>query len=113
MVANAGLSEDSFKAAQKSAKEAFFDLLKQFRPWEGDNEQRKGDEISRLRALYVKTYGDPSDPVWAAEHKQKMDTWLASRKKMRETESDEQRVNRLLREREQTRKEKIRKMRVQ
>jgi len=63
LVANSGLSEDSFKGVQKSAKAAFQRLLNTYRPWAAvAEEDAKNDEANRYREAYKALIGDLDDP---------------------------------------------------
>jgi hypothetical protein len=73
LVANSGLSEDSFKSTQESAKDNFADIVAAKRPWLGNTkEDRLGNEISNYKKDWQEIFGwDLDDPkaykVWQEE----------------------------------------------
>ena len=68
LVANSGLSEDSFKAVQKSAKDAFEKLHAVYRPWlDFDEYAVRMSEAEQHREAYKALIGDLEDPEYLAE----------------------------------------------
>ncbi len=72
LVANSGLTEESFKEQQENGKERYFDLLGTYRPWEGRSYvDRKSTEFKDARQAYIDNFGvDPLDPrfkEWEAQ----------------------------------------------
>lgn len=105
LVGNSGLTDDSFKKSQAKAKELFVDITNNLRPWAARSvEQLKSDEINSLVDIYKKYVGDPDDPVFQA--KLQADWEYLQKEKRGEIvkavapETDEQRVDRLIAERE-------------
>lgn len=72
LVANSGLTNDSFTAVQERAQELFWDIVGKVKPWEGANyTERKKREFTDARQKYIDNFGvDPMDPqfqAWEAE----------------------------------------------
>lgn len=79
LVANSGLTEKSFDAAQEAAKEGYYDLVGAFRPWEGRSYlHRRQSEFKDSRQAYIDAFGvDPLDPAfkaWEAEQIRKLNS---------------------------------------
>jgi hypothetical protein len=98
LVANSGLTEDSWNKLQDLAEESRVDIISTLRPWEGKSYQdRKQKEFKSWRQRYIDSFGvDPADP--------KFKEWEANAiSELQETidteETDDQRVVRLLHER--------------
>ncbi len=69
-VANASLTEQSFRKSQQNAKEALYDAVGSLTPWDGRGyADRKKKELAGDRQTYIDAYGaDPADP--------KFKTWM-------------------------------------
>jgi len=119
LVANSGLTEDSFKTAQENARNAFYDILGSLRPWEGASAaDRKRREIEDLRQAYIKEFGDPSTPEFKAaraeelrkfhEHRNKLiaeykDDWTLLQERIQQYKQDIKRRSQELARRRQLR----------
>jgi len=79
LVANSGLTEESFEKCQAAAKERYFDLLGTIRPWEGKSfVERKAAEFKDARQMYIDATGfDPLDPAFKAYEAQQIERLLA------------------------------------
>jgi hypothetical protein len=104
LVANAGLTEDSFKSAQTNAKDTFYDMIAMLRPWEGVTaKERKAKETENLRMAWFEAFGiDPDDPEWEEREKKKIEAWREERERMKAEapEDDYDRVMRIRGERD-------------
>lgn len=100
LIANGNLNPDDFKAAQTQAREAVNSILNLTRPWDAKTtEQAKLEHVEGLVEKYKRLVGDPRDPAFMA----KMQADIAADKARRAEkprETDEQRINRLMRERD-------------
>lgn len=97
LVGNSGLTEQSFKDCQKSAKALLGELLNALHPWLA---KARPDEISGLVEKYKKLVGDPADP----EFRKKLDHDLAlldaADAEQAPAETEDQRIDRLIAERD-------------
>jgi hypothetical protein len=98
LVANSGLTTESFEKVQERALDLRDDIISVLEPWTGqDKEERKTKEFKNHRQRYIDAFGvDPADPEfrqWEAE------TIAKLQQEQQYVESDEERVSRLLRER--------------
>ncbi len=104
LVANSGLTEESFKSAQTNAKDTFYDIIASLRPWEGKSSAaRKEKESTSLRQSWFEAFGvDPNDPAWQENNRRDIEKWKAERNHNRSdaVESDRGRIDRLRRERD-------------
>lgn len=67
LLSNPQLTEDSWKATKKTAAELFNEIVNISQPWGArSTEQRRDEEMTRLRDLYVDVIGDPDDPDFRA-----------------------------------------------
>tara|TARA_B100001750_G_C15421785_1_gene553351 strand:+ start:449 stop:865 length:417 start_codon:yes stop_codon:yes gene_type:complete len=73
LVSNSGLTQDSFKSTQKSARDNFEELTASMRPWAGRNAQeRLGQEKEQLAADWKYYFGwDMTDKKKVAEYAEK------------------------------------------
>ena len=70
MVANSGLTEDSFKQIQESARGDFENLISAVRPWEGRNKERRLDSaIEEFRRDWKEFAG------WDLDDKEALAKW--------------------------------------
>lgn len=101
LVGNSGLTEKSFEGCQKAAKALFGDIVEVLYPWSAkDAEQKKAGEIGGLIDQYKRLVGDPDDPEF--QKKLAHDLALQEAAAQEETpESDNDRIERLLRERDE------------
>lgn len=104
LVGNGNLKDEDFKQAQERSKELFQEILNTLSPWDRMSlADIKNKEIQGLIDAYKAKFGDPDDPV--VRHrldeglKRHYEQMAASPK-----ESDEQRVERLVRERDAARR---------
>lgn len=97
LVGNSGLTDESFKQAQKTANEAFAQLQQIRRPW-FDKAKAKADAIAGMIAEYKKYIGDPDDPVF--REKLLADAAAAEAASAPPAESEDARIERLIRERD-------------
>lgn len=102
LVSNAQLTEESWKKARQHGLDLFNDMVALLRPW-GPADHGLKKEISSLRERYKKLIGDPADPefkkVIAAEAKRMLSTPADEHE-----ETGDERVDRLFRERMQSRR---------
>lgn len=106
LVANSGLTEQSFKDSQRTAKELFTEIVDAFSPWAAKNAgAMKDQEINSMIDAYKRLIGDPNDPVFQEKLRQ---TLYDRENKPIEVvqETDEQRINRLLKARTEYYKKK-------
>lgn len=97
MLANSSLNDESFKASQKNAIELYQAITDSLQPWAEKSSAIADQTIKGLVQAYKETVGDPNDP----EFRQRIKRDIASdqaRRRMARPETDEQRVDRLLRE---------------
>jgi len=73
LVANSGLTEDSFKKAQESARDNFENIVGAMRPWEGrTKEERLDSDIDQYKKDWQEIFGwDLDDEDQAAEYWEK------------------------------------------
>jgi len=102
LVGNGNLKEESFTDAQRRAKEVFNDILNTLNPWAAKSlEQVREDELNALIRLYHDTIGDPDDPELRAKWEANRLACEAERREARkQKETEEERIDRLLRQRE-------------
>lgn len=101
LVGNGGLTGDSFKEAQKTARDLFGKLVDALSPWASKNaESFKEQEINSLIDTYKKIIGDPNDPEFMAKLVHDLALQDQKRREVTVTESEEDRVDRLLKERD-------------
>ncbi len=98
LVSNGRLTDESWGNAQESANELKVDIISTHRPWEGRSfKDRQKKDFKDWRQRYIDAFGvDPYDEEfkkWEAETIQTLQTATD------ETETDDQRVARLLLER--------------
>lgn len=101
LVANAGLTPDSFRKVQGDAQENYHDLVGTIRPWEGRSfTDRKRREMKDHRQAYIDAYGvDPASPEYKAWEAQQIARINAGEFDAPETETADQIVARRQRER--------------
>jgi len=65
LISNSGLTEDSFKSTQKSARDNFEELMASARPWTGRSiDERLGPERDQIKEDWEYFFGwDMDDPV--------------------------------------------------
>lgn len=99
LVANSGLTEESFKNSQKTAKEIFAEMIDVLAPWAAkDAGKRKDREINSLIDAYKRLVGDPDDPEF--QDKLLHDLAVDDKPPPVETEPEEARIERLIYERD-------------
>lgn len=100
LIGNGNLTSDDFKAAQAQAREAVNEILNLTRPWAAKTtKEAKLEQVEGLIAKYKRLVGDPRDPAFMA----KMQADLAAdraRRAVKPPETDDQRINRLMQERD-------------
>ena len=102
LVGNSGLSDESFKDVQAQAKETFFDILGNLRPWEGiTGEARKNNEIADLRKQYIERFGDPATPEFQARLKRSLDEMERRRNETAKEISEEDKIRQRIQEHNQ------------
>jgi len=97
LVSNSGLTEDSFKSTQASARENFEEIVGANRPWIGrTKEERFTTETDQMKIDWKKFFGwDLDDPV-------ALESWREDMKQlMEDAEENTERVNTEAIEREQ------------
>lgn len=105
LMGNGSLTEDSFKKTQERARDAFNDLVNTVHPWAAkSSEELKQNSIDNLIEMYKETFGvsDLNDPEFIRKIEEGIEADRQRRKKRQLKESDEDRLNRLLRERDET-----------
>jgi len=102
LISNSTLTQDSWKGAQEQAKAMFQDCLNTQRPWAArTSAQRQEEQVGGLVDTYRKTIGDPRDPVFAAKLEQDIrDSQARRRERRNNQETEDSRLTRLLRERD-------------
>ena len=98
------ISDQDFKNAQKLAGELFADIQHNLRPWAAaKGKQQQQAQIDTLIRAYKTHLGDPSDPVFRAKLEQ--DAQMQRQRAMEKPrETEVQRIDRLIRERDEDRK---------
>lgn len=89
LVSNSGLSEDSFKSTQDSARENFDDLVGTLRPWVGRTKtDRHQNEYEQFKANWQRLVGwDVSDPKLLKEWQENAKSLAAKAELKRENEA--------------------------
>ena len=78
LVSNSGLTEESFKSTQQSARDNFEEFVAKVRPWLGrSKEERSKQEGEQMKEDWKEVFG------WDLDDKEAYDSW---EKKMRELE---------------------------
>jgi hypothetical protein len=110
LVANSGLTEESFKGAQTNARDAFYDLIGALRPWEGSSaKERAAKENEDMRLAWFQAFNiDPNDPDWEEKNKAKIAEWRDKRQAEREAYVDPEA---LLKQRMAARKKRLAQLR--
>jgi hypothetical protein len=100
LVGNSGLTEESFKASQKTGKEIFQQIIDTQMPWAAaDLKGQKDREVNSLIDAYKRMIGDPDDPEF--QKKLLHDMELQDKPKVVvKKESEEDRIARLIEERD-------------
>jgi hypothetical protein len=100
LVGNGNLTPEAFKESQEKARAIFSEILHLTMPWlEGREGRNREEEIGGLIAAYKSEVGDPGDPAFAAKLAADVEASRRRRAALA-AETDEQRVDRLLRERD-------------
>lgn len=102
LVGNSGLTPESFKDSQKTAGDLFQEITTVVRPW-ADKAAAAATEtvVGGLIDAYKRLIGDPNDPEFRAKLVKDLEAQKAGRGAR--TESDEERVERLMQERDAAR----------
>ena len=91
LVANAGLTKESFESSQSNANTSFKDLVRLLRPWEAKSHpQAQQEEFEAYRATYEKMFG--FDPTDRKEAERRVELWRQADEEERRKLSDEDRV---------------------
>ena len=99
LVGNGSLTEKSFEGCQKAAKALFGDIVDVLYPWSArDAESRKQGQLDGMIDAYKKLVGDPDDPEF--QKKLLHDLARMDAKEEEPGETEDARIDRLLRERE-------------
>ena len=98
LVANSGLTEDSFKQAQESARDNFENIVGAMRPWEGrTKEERVESDIAQYKEDWKHFFGwELDDEEQVAEYwekRKKAETQL-EQKSEQEAQAEEERAKR-------------------
>lgn len=104
LMGNGSLTEESFKSTQERAKEAFNDLISAVYPWAAKSaEEVKRGTFDSLIETYKETFGiqDLNDPEFVRKIEEGIEDDRRRRSKYQARENDEDRINRLLRERDE------------
>lgn len=101
LVGNSGLTDESFKETQKTARALFREVINTVSPWAAKSEkQAHSEHMNSLLEAYKKLVGDPDDPEFRAKllHDRQL---LADGPPDKVTVEDEnKRIDRLLAERD-------------
>lgn len=101
LVGNSGLTDDSFKKSQETARELFQELINVSTPWAAQTmEEAKTSTIAGLVDMYKKRLGDPNDPEFQKKLEQDYHNWKNGQPQEVQEETPEQRIDRLVRERD-------------
>jgi hypothetical protein len=87
LVANSGLTDESFRTAQDNARDIFHDLVRMLRPWEKSKLEVKQEEIDSYREQYKAAFG--FDPMDKEEEQRRLDAWAEAIKKAQEETADD------------------------
>lgn len=102
LMGNGALTEESFKKTQERAREAFNDFINLIQPWAAKStEELKKQSIDNLIEMYKETFGDPDDPEFIRKIEEGVAESRRRRRNRQISESDDERVNRMLRERDE------------
>lgn len=100
LVSNGNLSDESWDKAKTAAAEAFNDIVNTVHPWGArSTEQRRDDEMTALSKLYKERIGDLTDPAFEAVIMAEAARMTAQMEETEARESDEDRIDRMARER--------------
>lgn len=98
LIANGSLNDQSFKQMKADAVNSFNELVNILQPWSArSTKDIQQSELSKLTDMYKSVFGDPSDPEVMEKIKRDIALELEGRKQVA-VETDEQRVDRLIRE---------------
>lgn len=101
LVGNAGLTEKSFEGCQKKAQALFGDIVECLYPWSvKDAAARTEGQMGSLIDAYKKMVGDPDDPEFQKKLLHDLTT-LEAEQAAEPAESESDRIDRLLRERDE------------
>jgi len=104
LMGNGSLTEDSFKKTQERARDSFNDIVNTVHPWAAKSaEELKRSSIDNLIETYKETFGisDLEDPEFLRKIEEGLEADRQRRRQRQIKESDEERVNRRLRERDE------------
>lgn len=108
LIANGGLTEESFTQSQRHTKETCNELINAIQPWAAKSAGSvRQKHIQELIALYKEVVGDPDDPVFKAKMEAEAAAMLAEARRA-VPESDEDRIERLSLERDSRELERLR-----
>lgn len=105
LVSNGSLTEESFKDSQSAARELFQEVLNRLQPWAAaTTTDVRQSQLQGLIANYRKYVGDPDSPAFKAKLLQELEEQDARARgevvDEKPPEDDEDRIDRLLRERD-------------
>lgn len=104
LVGNGSLSDSSFKACQEAARGLFADMVARLYPWDGrDRPGRRQAKLDELVAEYKRLLGDPDDPEFQAKLEHDRKVFASGAPRATPPETDEERVDRLILERNRSR----------
>lgn len=98
-VSNGSLLEESFKAMAESAKQEVLHLMELLRPWTASTTSAE-QMLQAVTDTYRKLVGDPNDPAFMDEIREGVRKHEALQKEALFRETDEQRITRLISERD-------------
>jgi len=101
LVGNSGLTEESFKDVQKTARGLFQEVINTVSPWASKSvEDAHAAEMNNLLDSYRKYVGDPDDPEFQARLMKDRELLTGPEEEVVEVESEDKRIERLLSERD-------------
>jgi DNA phosphorothioation-dependent restriction protein DptG len=102
LLSNGSLADDSFKKTSEHAKNAFNDIWNSVYPWaETDSATQQEQLYTDLMESYREQFGDPDDPEVLRKLEEGVKQFYDSRRQRRTTEDDDQRLERMLLERDE------------
>lgn len=101
LVGNSGLTDDSFKKSQETSRVLFQELINVSTPWAAQTmEEAKTSTIASLVDMYKQRLGDPNDPEFQKKLEHDYHQWKNGQPEEVVQETDMQRIDRLVRERD-------------
>lgn len=102
LVGNSGLTDESFKSCQKTSQALFGDIMDAIHPWAAKTaESRKNGQVDSLLETYKRLVGDPDDPEFQKKLLHDLEQYEKSLEPKAAVEPEDDRINRLLKERDE------------